>query len=45
MPAAIYALFDIILEMPTGSVIYMMKHTLVFYICKTKSKKLLNIEG
>jgi hypothetical protein len=40
-PAAIYALFDIV-ELLTGSVVYVMKCMLVFYIrvCKTNYKEL-----
>jgi hypothetical protein len=43
--AAIYALFDIIVELHTGSVVCVIKRVLVFYICKTNYKKLLNLQG
>jgi hypothetical protein len=39
MPAAIYVLFDIVVEFYTGSVVYVMKCMLVFYIYKTNYKK------
>jgi hypothetical protein len=41
MPAAIYTLPDIVIDLHTGGIVYVMKRMLVFYVCKTSYIKLL----